>query len=199
MFGEGSQKTGTTIIERNRISEIEITAQAIIRNNTIEGVQEHYIHEPLQSYIYNNLHFFYLVSTSIEVNATNNWWGTTNTTAIDKAIIDFKDDFNLGKVNCIPFLAAVNPYAMPDPNAPIPNPNGSPSPPPSPSPNPSPSQSPTPDQNNNQTAPIISLNGIEAAILIVLIVIALLLAGIFTLMFKRNKTRQPKQRSASLL
>ncbi len=36
MFGEGSQNNGTTIIERNEVSTIEIETQAIVRNNTVD-------------------------------------------------------------------------------------------------------------------------------------------------------------------
>ncbi len=42
------------------------------------------------------------------VNAANNWWGTTDTQAINQSIWDFKNDFNLGTVNFIPFLTAPN-------------------------------------------------------------------------------------------
>jgi len=39
-----------------------------------------------------------------DVNATNNWWGTTGTTEIDQHIYDYYDDFNLRKVLYQPFL-----------------------------------------------------------------------------------------------
>jgi PKD repeat protein len=39
-----------------------------------------------------------------DVNATNNWWGTTNTTEIDENIYDYYDDYNLKKVFYQPFL-----------------------------------------------------------------------------------------------
>ena len=38
------------------------------------------------------------------IDATNNWWGTTDTQAINQTIRDFKNDFNLGVVNFIPVL-----------------------------------------------------------------------------------------------
>jgi len=43
-----------------------------------------------------------------DVNATYNWWGTTDQQAISQTIYDFKNDSNLGTVNFIPFLTAPN-------------------------------------------------------------------------------------------
>jgi len=53
--------------------------------------------------------------TENDVNATYNWWGTTDTQAINQTIFDFKNDFNLGKVNFIPFLSEPNPEEMSTP------------------------------------------------------------------------------------
>jgi hypothetical protein len=61
------------------------------------------------------------------VDATYNWWGTTETKAINQSIYDFKNDFNLGLVTFVPFLAEPNPQAMHDPNAPLPTSMASPS------------------------------------------------------------------------
>ncbi len=44
-----------------------------------------------------------------DINATYNWWGTTETQTIDQTIHDNKDDFNLGTVNYAPILTAPNP------------------------------------------------------------------------------------------
>jgi hypothetical protein len=46
-----------------------------------------------------------------DVNATYNWWGTTNTQAINQTIYDFKYDFELGVGTFVPFLTAPNPEA----------------------------------------------------------------------------------------
>lgn len=40
------------------------------------------------------------------LNASNNWWGTLDTTVIDQRIYDFLDDFNAGLVNYTPILTA---------------------------------------------------------------------------------------------
>ena len=64
--------------------------------------------------IQNNLNYnFYLASTPISITATDNWWGTTNQNAINQSIHDFKNNFNVGIVNFIPFLTLLNPIAPP--------------------------------------------------------------------------------------
>ena len=40
------------------------------------------------------------------INVPSNWWGTTDTFAIDQKIYDFSDDFNLGVVNYTPILTS---------------------------------------------------------------------------------------------
>jgi parallel beta-helix repeat protein len=42
------------------------------------------------------------------VNATYNWWGTTDTQAISLVIYDYYDDFNIGQVIYSPFLTTAN-------------------------------------------------------------------------------------------
>ena len=46
---------------------------------------------------------------SDNINATYNWWGTTDIPTINQTIYDFKYDFNSGTVNFIPFLTEPNP------------------------------------------------------------------------------------------
>ncbi len=101
------------------------------------------------------------------VDATGNYWGTTDQTAIGQSIFDSRRDFNLGTVIFTPILTASNANAMPDQNAegptitPTPTPTATSTPTPtepvtsSPSPtasttgNPSPSASATPDPTPN--------------------------------------------------
>jgi hypothetical protein len=71
----------------------------------------------LNNNIYNNRN--YNVEESVpnnDINATYNWWGTTDASAINQTIYDFKNDFNLGVVSFVPFLTAPNPLA---PKAPL--------------------------------------------------------------------------------
>ncbi|MGD0646124.1 MAG: hypothetical protein ABSA75_14565 [Candidatus Bathyarchaeia archaeon] len=93
--------------------------------------------------------------TAVNINATYNWWGTTDTNAISQTIYDYKNDFNLGNVTFIPILNSANSQAVPNLNLPSPNPSPTPSPSPSPSSSPSPSPSPTPSPSPS-TSPSIS-------------------------------------------
>ena len=68
----------------------------IISNNNIYGNQK-----------YN----FYLNPLSYDLSATNNWWGTIDTQAINQTVYDFKDNFNYGNVTFVPFLTVPNPNA----------------------------------------------------------------------------------------
>ncbi len=49
------------------------------------------------------------------INATYNYWGTTNATLINRTMWDFKNDFTLGNVTFIPFLNSSNSAAPPVP------------------------------------------------------------------------------------
>lgn len=99
-------------------------SQGIIRNNTISGNLIGVKLSSSSSVTINNNNILdnfwynlYLENTAINVDAGGNWWGTTNQSAINQTIRDFKNDFNLGKVTFTPFLSATNPQAMPNPTA----------------------------------------------------------------------------------
>ena len=132
-----------------------------------------------------------LADTTSSVDATYNWWGTTNTHEINQTIYDFKYDFNLGTVNFVPFLTEPNLVAMPNPNAPIPTPIPTASPSPSSTQTPSASSSSTPSPSQNPTAtpasPQTGLSGTEIALIIALIVITSILAITLTLLLKKKR------------
>jgi parallel beta-helix repeat protein len=89
------------------------SGNSLIENNTI-------INSPYGIYIYNapddplsvnitnnNIYrngYDIYCSSSSNINATYNWWGTTDTQAIKQTIYDFKNDFNSGNVTFVPFL-----------------------------------------------------------------------------------------------
>ncbi len=109
----------------------------------------------------------------INIDATNNWWGTTNATIISQTIHDKKNDFNLGTVTFVPFLNTPNPEAPAIPaSSPIPTSNTSSSP----------SQNPTatPNQSDSNNSVFFSLDWAEIAIIALLGFIAVLLVLIYS-------------------
>ena len=145
IYGSG----GTYTIERNLIENNDIAiemfaASPIIEKNTIIdnsiglNISNSTVYASTATItnnnIYNNsINNIYLggltanlqipasQTTANNINAAYNWWGTTNTQAINQTIRDFKNDSYVGTVTFTPFLNAPNPQAVPDPNAPIPN------------------------------------------------------------------------------
>ncbi len=118
-------------IQRNLINNSTIDtsqSQVIIQNNTLTNALI-YVHAgPIITYnnFQNNVKIS--LTSSSNVIATYNWWGTTNQQVINETIHDYKNDFNLGTVNFVPFLTAPNPQAIPNITASIPTPNVSSSP-----------------------------------------------------------------------
>lgn len=121
------------IIENNFISgntqtgiKIE-SGSFLIRNNTIidntNGITLNYYNQIinggspriLHNNIYANSEYNIDLGFSNDIDATNNWWGTTDTFAINQSIRDFKNDFNLGLVNFVPFITEPNNEAIPIP------------------------------------------------------------------------------------
>lgn len=114
----------------------------------------------------NNFSIYLDAGTKNSVNATYNWWGTTDAQSISQRIHDNKNDNNLGKVSFVPFLTEPNPNApdlslLPSPNTPPP-----------------PSQNPTPNQNGNPTTTQTDFYGIAISTFVVTFGIVLLAVGV---------------------
>jgi hypothetical protein len=117
---------------------------------------------PSAKIIYNNLenNTQYNLSWGYSSNfdATYNWWGTTDASAISQTIVDYKNDYHLGNVTFIPFLDAPNPQAPLISSFVEPSPSPSPSQSPSPTATSSPAQTstptPTPSEEPQQTEQI---------------------------------------------
>jgi parallel beta-helix repeat protein len=139
-------------------------------------------------------------SHSKDIIASDNWRGTTDTSAIDKLIYDFYDDFNLGKVTYTPFLTSANPNAAPDLNALPPIPTSSPSTLPTEAPTSNSTSMPTlnptttpslqnptstPDQLSSRANILFDFDWGEVAIIAVLCVIAVLL--FVNILFRNRK------------
>jgi hypothetical protein len=119
-------------IERNSMTGNNVsitlcsTAQATIKNNTFTNNAETIRIQDNPSSVtinYNNFeeclqNSIKLVGTTGSIDATNNWWGTTDIQAINLTIHDYKYEFGLGKVNFTPFLSEPNPETAPNPEIP---------------------------------------------------------------------------------
>jgi hypothetical protein len=108
-----------TIIDRNLIDDndvaLELGSQTTVQNNTITNSEVAIrLHDSPPVIInYNNIencseNSILLKDTSINVDATNNWWGTSDIQAINLTIRDYKYDFELGKVSFTPVLMNPN-------------------------------------------------------------------------------------------
>ncbi len=115
---------GITIALSSRFDPGTLTP--IIQNNTIAnnsvGIYVYMTnYDSSPTIIYNNIYdnSDYNIQldedTENDINATYNWWGTNEISAINQTIYDFKYDFNLGTVNFIPFLTEPNPEEMSTP------------------------------------------------------------------------------------
>jgi hypothetical protein len=125
---EGSQTVEKNLIINNNIG-VQIVSELpydyavpLIRNNTIikNDIGVDISGDPNPLIMFNNIQGNNNYSVhlglnwnerSSNINATYNWWGTTDIDAINQTIYDFKNDFNLGVVDFIPFLAEINPEA----------------------------------------------------------------------------------------
>ncbi len=116
--------------------------------------------------------------TPNNINAANNWWGTTNQSVISQSIRDSKDDFNLGTVTFVPFLTAPNPQAPT-----IPTQTSTPIPTASPSPSPALSfSSPTPSSTSASTTKPAGPLAFSVPATVFVTVVAILLAAIASLL-----------------
>ena len=131
---------GTTTIQRNIIvnttrNALHVASDAIISDNTIRNNQEGIVvsNAPTLTVKNNNLendgnYSFYLF-TGNNVDATSNWWGTTDTQTIENSIWDSTFEPYDGTVSINPILTAPNPEAQPNtmtfPSINMPNSDGS--------------------------------------------------------------------------
>jgi hypothetical protein len=124
-------------------------------------------------------------STAPNVNASNNWWGTTDISVINQTIYDFKDNYNVGTVTFTPILNAPNTEATPNPNAPISTSN----PAQTATPTAQPGQSSSPSTQPNTQNPTWTLTETELlGVIAVLLAVILGLFVTFIIFWRRTKT-----------
>lgn len=114
-IGAGDSTITNNLIFNNKRGISIEGAGCVIQNNTIVnnaiGVYS------AKGYInYNNFEDSSEYNIDLEfsesnVNATSNWWGTTDLPVIDQKIRDYNDDFSLGKVDYVPILNEPNTQA----------------------------------------------------------------------------------------
>ena len=168
-----------------------VSDNSIIENNTIANNGRGIAGLSQETIIYNNFenNGAYNLDNggSAAIDATYNWWGTTDASAINQTIFDNKNDYNLGVVTFVPFLTAPNPQA-PAITTPIP-PLTLTTPAPTSSPSTSSSQSPSQSSPSSTSSPATSqpeFNVLEIAIFAALIVIVALLSVIIALLLRRK-------------
>jgi hypothetical protein len=181
-------RASSGIIQRNYIHDNNagvFVENAIVENNTFVNDDTGVAVHSSATVIYNNFeNDLGIYASTTDVDASNNWWGTTDTTGIENKIYDFNDDFSLGKVNYVPFLTAPNPYAMPDPNAPIETPTPSSSPPPEATQTPNTTSTPPPQSPDNSGS-LFSLTAEQTTIVVMATVIAVLAITVAALWRKK--------------
>jgi parallel beta-helix repeat protein len=133
--------TGTTIIEDNMIYNssigIYITTSASIKNNNFQ----------------NNAKYSVYLKTANDITASNNWWGTTDSQAINQKVYDHQDFSDYGRVTVTPFLTTPNLDAPTLDFNPLTTPLDIPAASPTPAPTVAPTSMPTAPPDPHQTTP----------------------------------------------
>jgi hypothetical protein len=182
-------KTGIELPEVNNVGSsklVVIRYNSIMNGVTIEGKVSPIITNNNLDGIYLNPDF-----ASQDVNATNNWWNTTNTTIIDSLINDYYDNFNLGKVSYTPILTTPEPL-VPDENMIIIDVPSTPTATLTPTATPTvpsttqPAQNPMPSENINQTSASIEVIWEASAVALFFVIVISVLVAV---KFRRKKGR----------
>jgi hypothetical protein len=117
LIGDATGMTASSgLIEHNLIANnigagLIISGDATISNNTLTGNKGNAVVITTGTPVIqgNNLEFntgtYDLENLSVsDINASGNWWGTTDTEVIDVRIFDYMNDFTMGKVTYLPIF-----------------------------------------------------------------------------------------------
>lgn len=116
---------GTTTIERNLIvnttrDAIRVSSDAVIRDNTLRNNQRGIVVGNMPTVIINNNNledngnYSVYLYTGVDVDASSNWWGTTDLQTIENWIWDSTYETYVGTVNIEPLLTVPNQNAYPN-------------------------------------------------------------------------------------
>ncbi len=115
-----STPVSTATIESNTFTNntIGINGGGTIRNNTFGNNQVGLMDSNINSNITQNnflvnIKYNFQLTLTTSIDAPYNWWGTSDATAINQTIYDYKNSTNLGTVNFSPYLNESNPQAPP--------------------------------------------------------------------------------------
>jgi hypothetical protein len=122
--GDGINTNTNSIVSHNIIRNFNVgvtsllgeTNQSLFDNTIVNNIIGLRLDAPAllyQNNFENNFHYNIYLTTTKNLNATYNYWGTTNQTEIENSIYDNKNDALLGTVNFTPFLTVPNPNAIP--------------------------------------------------------------------------------------
>jgi len=206
----GIDAVGSTIeqnvITNNGRGVLDRSAEIILNNTIVNNTVGVYTqnNKPI---VFNNIHNNSEYNIRLDklskynVNATYNWWGTTDVQAINQSIHDFKNDFNLGNVTFIPFLTEPNPQAGPNTiltavtpsptstSATTPTPNQSANPSPSPSVSSMPTQSTSPSSSQNpEASPAATQTELHIVIGVLATAVVALTVAVAVLLRRARKT-----------
>ena len=126
MDGISVLQGGTTTIERNLIvnttrDALHVSSDAVIRDNTLRNNQRGIVvgNMPTVTINTNNLedngNYSVYLYTGVDVDATSNWWGTTNMQTIENYIWDSTFEPYAGTLNLESILTEPNQNAYPNP------------------------------------------------------------------------------------
>lgn len=184
--------TSLPVIENNTIKEngIGLNVCNVVHWRGVPGGTEV---TPIQTLTYNNFegntqYNIFLGkqddfdSMAPSVNASNNWWGTTDTSAIGQTIYDHKNNNNVGTVTYTPVLEMPNSQAAPNANLPPITP--------SPTTTPNTSLAPSSSSSSGTSGVESSSNSspdLETAALILLSIVIVGLIAAIAFMRRKNK------------
>ena len=104
--GSGTAIQTTGLNGYNIGGSLDIANAAIFDNSTGIKLMDANVVTIENSNLYDNAAFSIENLTTKNITATNNWWGTTNSTAIENSIYDYYDNINYGEVDYANFRSS---------------------------------------------------------------------------------------------